>query len=94
MDHEYPKKFEQPFDYAKKYHATERVVDGKNFISVVGAPEKIIDMCSFVWGENELTALDKEKRQALEEVFYRFAKDGLRVVACAVKQKSNKKSGN
>jgi len=93
LDHEYPKKFEQPFDYAKKYHATERVVDGKNFISVVGAPEKIIDMCSFVWGENELTALDKEKRQALEEVFYRFAKDGLRVVACAVNQNSDKESG-
>lgn len=90
LEHEYPKKFEKPFDYAKKYHATERIVDGENFISVVGAPEKILDLCSFVWGEGTLVSLDEGKRKELEEVFYRFAKDGLRVVACAVNKNSSK----
>lgn len=84
LEQEYPKKLEQPFDYKKKYHMTERVVDGKNFISVIGAPEEVLNLCTGFWKEGGVEEIDQKKRKELEENFYSLAKEGLRVVASAV----------
>lgn len=84
LEQEAPKVFEQPFDYQKKYHVVVREAEGKNFVIVAGAPEKVMELCKKVWYKDKSEILNKEKREELESVFINFAQDGLRVVAYAV----------
>ncbi len=48
-DNESEKIFEIAFDYTTKYHLNIRKFEGKNFLTVVGAPEKILSLCDKVW---------------------------------------------
>ncbi len=66
---------EIPFDYKLKYHAAVHNDNGKKLLTVVGAPEVILD----------LSKISKEKRQELESVFIALSQEGLRVVALAEK---------
>ncbi len=86
LEQETPKIFELPFDYQKKYHATIRAVDDKNFLTIVGAPEKVLELCKNVWHKDKIKTLNKEKKKELEAVFHKLAQDGFRVVAYAINQ--------
>ena len=83
LEQESPKVFDQPFDYQKKYHAVIHLVEGKNFLTVVGAPEEVLGFCKKVWHKNKIEALDKEKREEAESAFIKMAQGGFRVVAYA-----------
>ncbi len=84
LEQEMPKIFELPFDYQKKYHATIRTADEKNFLTIVGAPEKILGLCKNVWRKDGTEVLNEEKKKELESAFHKLAQDGLRVVAYAI----------
>jgi Ca2+-transporting ATPase len=84
LERDTPKIFELPFDYRKKYHATIRAVDGKNFLTIVGAPEKVLELCKNVWHKNGTENLNEEKKKELESVFHNLARAGFRVVAYAI----------
>ena len=84
LEQEMPKIFELPFDYQKKYHATIRIVDGRNFLTIVGAPEEMLKLCKNVWHKDGIKILDEEKKKELESAFHQLAQDGLRVVAYAI----------
>jgi Ca2+-transporting ATPase len=84
LEQEAPKIFELPFDYQKKYHATIRMVDGKNFLTIVGAPEKIFELCKNIWHKNKTEILSEKKKKELESVFHTLAQGGFRVVAHAI----------
>jgi len=84
LEQETPKIFEMPFDYQKKYHATIRAVDGKNFLTIVGAPEKVLELCKNIWRKNGTETLGGEKKKELELAFHNLAQSGFRVVAYAI----------
>ncbi len=84
LEQETPEIFELPFNYQRKYHATIRAVDGKNFLTVVGAPEEVIGLCKKIWHTNGAEALTEEKKKGLEVVFHKYARNGFRVVAYAI----------
>ena len=84
LEQETPKIFEMPFDYQKKYHATIRAVDGKNFLTIVGAPEKVLELCKNIWHKNGTETLGEEKKKELESIFHNLAQGGFRVVAYAI----------
>ena len=84
LEQETPKIFELPFDYQKKYHATIRAVDGKNFLMVVGAPEEVLELCKSIWHKEGTKTLGGEKKKELEAVFHTLAQNGFRVVAYAI----------
>lgn len=86
LEQETPKIFELPFDYQKQYRATIRVVDEKNFLTIIGAPEKVLELCKNVWHKNEIENLNEEKKKELELVFHNLAQNGFRVVAYAINQ--------
>jgi Ca2+-transporting ATPase len=90
LEQEMPKIFELPFDYLKKYHATIRIVDEKNFLTIVGAPEKVLGLCKNVWRKDGAEILDEEKKKELESAFQHLARNGLRVVAFAINSDVNK----
>jgi len=86
LERETPKIFELPFDYQKKYHATIRAVDGKNFLAIVGAPEKVLGLCKNIWHKDGIETLSEDKKKELEAVFHKIARTGFRVVAYAINQ--------
>ncbi len=84
LEQETPKIFELPFDYQKKYHTTIRAVDGKNFLTIIGAPEKVLELCKKFWHKDGTETLNEEKKKELEAVFHKLAKTGFRVLAYAI----------
>lgn len=84
LEREAPKILELPFDYRKKYHTTIRAVNGKNFLSVAGAPEKVLELCKRMWREDGAEIINEEKKKELESVLHKLARGGFRVVAFAI----------
>lgn len=84
LEQKTPKIFEAGFDYQRNYHATIRAVDGKNFLTVAGAPEKVLGLCKKAWRNDKTEILTEEKRKEIESVFYKLAQEGFRVVALAI----------
>jgi Ca2+-transporting ATPase len=83
--HEFPLLAEIPFDYRLKYRAALHQGEAKvNLLAAVGAPEVILAACSSVQGASGVTPLDSEQRRQLDEVFTKFSRAGLRVIAGAV----------
>lgn len=74
LEQESPLISETPFDYRNKYHATLHKTPNGNFLSVVGAPEKVLGLC-----EN----LSTGQRDDLEKLMTKFSREGLRVIAVA-----------
>ena len=84
LEQETPKIFELPFNYQTKYRATIRAVDGKNFLTVIGAPERVLELCKNIWHRDGTKTLNEEKKKDLEAVLHRYAREGFRIVAYAI----------
>ncbi|MDO8570658.1 MAG: HAD-IC family P-type ATPase, partial [Candidatus Daviesbacteria bacterium] len=77
---EFPRLAELPFDYKNKYHAITNKVDGKIFLTVIGAPEEII----------KLSGLSEERKKDMEDELAKMSGEGLRVLAFASKNNFDK----
>lgn len=73
LERAFPLRFELPFDYQRKYHATVHERNGKNFLAVVGAPETVL----------QLSQLSTAEREKTHRVFEELSAQGLRVLALA-----------
>ncbi len=87
LERESPLVGEIPFDYKLKYHATVHETDSANLpalptgrqadrqelLTVVGAPEVILN----------LSKISEKEKQKLESIFHALSQEGLRVVALA-----------
>ncbi|KKW20950.1 MAG: Cation-transporting P-type ATPase [Parcubacteria group bacterium GW2011_GWB1_52_7] len=80
---------EIPFDYRLKYHATAYREDNRPFLSVIGAPEAILELSDKVWREGKELPLSKQEREELESIFLSLSREGLRVVAVAQRRMSS-----
>lgn len=85
IEREFPLNAEIPFDYKLKYHVTARLISGKQFLTVVGAPETILGLSKTIWHSGDHVFLSDEDRQKLESVVLRMSGEGLRVIAFAIK---------
>jgi len=74
---------ELPFDYRLKYRANLHSLAGKQMLSVVGAPEVILERASKIWHGGEDLPLSHDEKRKLETVFLEMSRKGLRVVALA-----------
>lgn len=81
---EEPRIFDAPFDYDTKYHATVHEINGKNFLTVVGAPEKILELSHHVWHAGRAVALIDAAREELFQAFVGISQKGMRIVAAAI----------
>ena len=61
-------------------------MNGKNFLTIVGAPEKVFELCKNIWHKDGVETLNEEKKKELEAVLYKLAQNGFRVVAYAINQ--------
>ncbi|MFA5933247.1 MAG: HAD-IC family P-type ATPase [Microgenomates group bacterium] len=92
LEKESPRLFEIPFDYKNKYHAvlnkqnfSSSKVDGTINLTVLGAPEEILELTSKIWHESKSQPMSAEKKKELESVLAKMSQEGLRVLAFALK---------
>ncbi|MCX8960546.1 cation-transporting P-type ATPase [Erwinia psidii] len=71
-----------PFDSAWKYMATHHRIAGEEQILMTGAPDMLLTLCQLQLTGQGNAPLD---RQYWEEQIARYAREGLRMVACAFK---------
>jgi calcium-translocating P-type ATPase len=77
----YPVLSETPFEPDLRYSASLREIDGAPRLFVKGAPERLLDMSTSMYGEDGVEPLD---RRRFEEAAEQMASRGLRVLATAV----------
>ena len=80
-----PKIEESPFNYEKKYRSSIYKIEDKNILTVTGAPEVILSLCTKVWKNNREYVISLKEKEELEKTFYEMLKSGLRVIALAKK---------
>lgn len=93
LEHESPKTAEVPFDYKTKYHATAHSVNGRAFLTVVGAPEVVLKLSSKKWGSGSYREISKKDKENFESIFLEMSQEGLRVLALAIKEDTPKTIG-
>ena len=71
---------EIPFKSEKKYMFTYNKVDDKIMTFCKFAPEKIIEMCSYINVEGKITKLTKEKKASILKINEDLAKNALRLL--------------
>lgn len=81
LDNETKKIFELPFDYTTKYHLVVHKFNGKDFLTVVGAPENVMRLSEHVWLKGKSEKMSLEEKEKLESVFLKMSQDGYRVLA-------------
>lgn len=87
LEREAPQIMEIPFDYQNKYHAVaHRISDKRQFITVVGAPEKVISLCSKIYSKGKTADITKTKYEEIESIFHSLSREGFRVVAAAYRE--------
>lgn len=90
LERESPQTAEIPFDYRTKYRATSHSVEGRRLLTVVGAPEVVLELSSKKWSQNAAHKLSAEDKDSLKSIFTEMSQKGLRVLALAVEENAPK----
>ncbi len=81
LEQEEPQINDLPFDSKLKYHATLHSVKKKPFLSVIGAPESVMDVSNKLWQGSRAKSLTMAVKEEIEAVVHKMSQAGLRVVA-------------
>ncbi len=80
---ESPALFEIPFDYKLKYRVVVNSIENKNTLTVVGAPETIIELSKNIIGPEGICEISVKDKKELEKILTDMSLQGERVVAVA-----------
>lgn len=86
---ESPFESEIPFDYRLKYHATVHGSGKDSVLTVIGAPEAVIGLCTTIHRNGKDHPLVDEEREALEATVVELSQRGLRVLAVGTRRGSD-----
>ncbi len=70
-----------PFDSKLKYHATLHSVKKKPFLTVVGAPEAVLEISTNIRVGSHVKKLSESGKKEIEEMIHSMSREGLRVLA-------------
>ncbi len=80
----YPRQDEIPFDSQRKRMSTLHVVDGQYVLFTKGAPEVLLERCSFYEAQGgQILPLGEEERECIRQEQETMAREALRVLAFA-----------
>lgn len=79
-----PKIGEIPFSYQSKYHGVLHQAGANSVLTVVGAPEVVLNLCVAEWAETRHTPLSVGRIKELAKQIEDMSSRGLRVVAVAM----------
>jgi Ca2+-transporting ATPase len=83
---EHPLLAEIPFDYRLKVHATIHKDGAQGLLTVIGAPEAVIDRCTMVLEDGIKVPLSEKSKTLMQEGVRELSQKGLRVVAIGYKE--------
>ena len=79
-----PKVCEIPFNSSNKYqvsiHENEDKSDGRYYLAMKGAPERILDLCTTIFIDGEEKPLDEELRESFNNAYMEMGGMGERVL--------------
>ena len=81
---------EMPFDSDRKMMSVVYDVDGKVMLYIKGSFESILDKCVKVLIDDKIVKLDTKIKDSYVEIESNMAKEGLKILAFAYKEVSNK----
>lgn len=84
LESEEPQITEIPFDSKNKYHATLHQVGKKKFMTVLGAPEVILQLCESIRVEGRKKKMTEAARKEIETAIHEMSRKSLRVLICGV----------
>lgn len=79
----YPRRDEIPFDSQRKRMSTLHLVDGQYLLFTKGAPEILLERCSFYEVGGQILPLGEEERERIRQEQEAMAQEALRVLAFA-----------
>lgn len=88
--HESPLLGEIVFDYTLKYHTMLHEVEGEPLVTVAGAPEAVLALCSDIRQGGKNHDLTAAKKRELEDIAAAMSEEGLRVIAIASRAHASK----
>ncbi|RMF06086.1 HAD family hydrolase, partial [Candidatus Woesearchaeota archaeon] len=77
---------EHPFDPSRKLMSTVHVVEDRKIAYVKGAPERVLERCSYYFTQGKVKKLDAATKEKIMNKNSEFASSGLRVLALAFKE--------
>ena len=90
--HQYPRTFEIPFDSEKKYMASVHKTQNYETVYVKGACDYILEKCSFVELRDRAEPMTQARKMKIRMAMERMARDGLRVLALAYRERISNKT--
>lgn len=90
LEEESPIIIDFPFDYHLRYRASLVEKNKKNFLVVTGAPENILNISEKIWHNGKKCSFLDGEKEKLQNIFEKMSEEGLRVVAMAIDNDSNK----
>lgn len=78
LEHKLPRLIEIPFDSAHKFMATFHRDASVIRLFVKGAPDVLLERCSYLWSAGETKPLSDEQRIRIQQEFESLARKGLR----------------
>ena len=85
LRNQYQTKLFDPFSSDKKYVSSVNKVDEKFIKYSKGAPEVILDFCSYILVEGEIKKLNKVQRDKIKKELQKFSNNSLRNIAFSYK---------
>ncbi|MCS7242592.1 calcium-translocating P-type ATPase, SERCA-type [Candidatus Caldatribacterium sp.] len=79
----YPRYDEIPFDSGRKRMSTLHVIDGQYVLFTKGAPEILLERCSFYEAQGQILPLGEKEREQIRQAQETMASEALRVLAFA-----------
>lgn len=88
LEAEYPRLQEIPFDSVRKRMTTFHPKKDKKgyFVFVKGAPDVVLDLCNYIYKNEEILKLDSKSKETVLLANKEMAKQALRVLAVAYKE--------
>ena len=83
---EMPVLSEMPFDYKLKYRAVVNLIENKNVLITIGAPETIIGFSKNIISALGIHPLSEEKKGELEKILTHMSLLGQRVIAIGIQE--------
>jgi Ca2+-transporting ATPase len=83
---EHPLLAEIPFDYRLKVHATIHKDGAQGLLTVIGAPEAVIDRCTMVLEDGIKVPLSEKSKTLMQEGFVSFPKKDLELLLLDTKK--------
>jgi len=81
---------EVPFDSNRKMMSTVNIIDGERWVLSKGAFDNILNLCNDIMVNGKVIALNSKYKKILENANRSMCEDTLRVLAIAVKKKTDK----